>query len=138
MLPREIARRTPWRSHLRGGLGGAYAAPGYFRGSGGATPPQDINYRENLYAYRLYHICLDIFGTFLLYMLEPQYLAIYTCCDKVKLGAEHAEYNLLVSLPFRFHITPPQFREPYKTSLWELKKQNYKSCFTTGPQTNDF
>ena len=33
-----------------------------------------------------------------LYMLEPQYLAIYTCCDKVGLGAKHAEYNLLVSL----------------------------------------
>ena len=31
-------------------------------------------------------------------MLEPQYLAIYTCCDKVGLGAKRAEYNLLVSL----------------------------------------
>ena len=67
-------------------------------GSGGATPPQAVKNRENLYAYRLYHICLDIFGTCFLYMLEPQYLAIYTCCDKVKLGAEHAEYNLLVYL----------------------------------------
>ena len=54
-----------------------------------------------------------------LYMLEPQYIAIYTCCDKVKLGAERAESIQLVSLPFRFHITPPELREPYKTSLWE-------------------
>ena len=65
---------------------------------GGATPPQDIKNPENLYAYRLYHICIDILGAYLLYMLEPQYLAIYTCCDKVGLGAGCAESNLLVSL----------------------------------------
>ena len=90
-------------------------------GSGGTTPMQDIENRENLYAYRLYHICTNIFGTCFLYMLEPQYLAIYTCCDKVKLGAERAESIQLVSLPFRFHIAPPQFREHYKTSLWEKR-----------------
>ena len=30
------------------------------------------------------------------------------------------------SYSHRFHITPPQFREPYKTSLWEKDMHSHK------------
>ena len=54
-------------------------------------------------------------------MLESLYMRIYTCYDDIEPRAEPAEVSHLIFLPFRFHIAPPQFREPYKTSLWEQK-----------------
>ena len=58
-----------------------------------------------------------------LYVLESLYMRIYTCCDNIDRRAKHAESIRLVFLPFRFHNAPPQFREPYKTSLWEKETE---------------